>query len=81
MGRLDKERQLRLEPLRMRSAIKAIEFLGYDVVKVSETEISFVTDVITQNKVTYFPYSGWATGKDIKNGRGLRGLLIQIKKT
>lgn len=29
--------------------------------------------------VKYFPYSGWATGKTIKDGRGLDNLLKQLK--
>jgi len=29
--------------------------------------------------VLYFPYSGWASGKTIKAGRGLKNLLSQIK--
>ena len=28
--------------------------------------------------VKYFPYSGWATGKTIKDGRGLKNLIKQI---
>lgn len=29
--------------------------------------------------VKYFPYSGWATGKTIKDGRGLMNLINQLK--
>lgn len=29
--------------------------------------------------VRFFPFTGWATGKAIKDGRGLQNLLKQIK--
>ena len=29
--------------------------------------------------VLYYPYSGWHTGKSIKDGRGLKNLLKQLK--
>jgi hypothetical protein len=78
MPRLNKEREERLQPKRMAKAIKEIEEKGYKVTIISDTEISFTIDNITKNKVNYFPYSGWATGKDIKDGRGLKKLLNQI---
>ena len=31
-------------------------------------------------KVKFFPYSGWHTGKSIKDGRGIENLLKQLKK-
>lgn len=76
MSRLNIERQKELEPKRMEYAIKCITELGYKVNKISETELSF--DYNGQ-KVTLFPYSGWHTGKTIKDGRGLSKLLSQIK--
>lgn len=76
MARLDLDKQLLLEPLRMDYAIKKIEALGYKVTRVNETEIQFTYD----NKVVrFYPYSGWATGSSIKDGRGLRKLLRQLK--
>jgi hypothetical protein len=32
-----------------------------------------------ENEITYFPYSGWASGKGITDGRGLANLIKQIK--
>ncbi len=31
------------------------------------------------SKIKFYPYSGWATGKTIKDGRGLENLLKQLK--
>lgn len=32
------------------------------------------------HSIKYFPYSGWATGKTIKDGRGLNNLIKQLKQ-
>ena len=79
MARLDKERQRRLEPARMIKAIAEIKKLGYNAIQVSETRLQFITNPIQGYTVSYFPYSGWATGREIKDGRGLRKLLNQLK--
>jgi len=73
--RLDKERQERLEPQRMADAIESIEAMGYEPYKVNESLIEFYYE---GSKVMFYPYSGWHTGKTIKDGRGLRNLLKQI---
>lgn len=31
-------------------------------------------------KITFWPYTGWASGKTIEDGRGIRNLLSQIKE-
>ncbi len=76
MARLNKERQNDLEPKRIEIAKKEIEKLGYKVKKVSYCELNFEYGNF---KVKYFPYSGWASGATIKDGRGLKNLLNQIK--
>lgn len=79
MARLDKDREAKLTPLRMEKAIEEIEKIGFKVDTISDTELSITTDSIQNSKVKFFPYSGWATGKDIKDGRGLTKLLKQLK--
>ena len=74
-NRLDKERQERLEPLRMETAKKAILAKSYEVTEVSNTLLSFE---FKNCLILFYPYSGWATGKTIKDGRGLKNLLKQI---
>ena len=75
MSRLDIERQLKLEPERMEFAIKEISGKGYVINKVSDTQIQFDFNGHTVN---FFPYSGWASGSSIKDGRGIKKLLKQI---
>ena len=78
MARLDIQRQTTLEPKRMAYAISEIEKKGYEVIQISKTELQFIHNTQYGHKVSFFPYSGWATGSTIKDGRGLRKLLKQI---
>lgn len=76
MARLNQERQLELEPKRMAYAKKEIEKKGYKVIEVSNTQLQFEHTI--GHTVNFFPYSGWASGSTIKDGRGLSNLLRQI---
>ncbi|MCM1031603.1 MAG: hypothetical protein NC410_09225 [Oscillibacter sp.] len=76
MKRLDTERQKQLEPKRMEYAIQKIQQLGFEVKRISDSEINFQHKGHT---IKFFPYSGWATGSTIKDGRGLNKLLTQLK--
>jgi hypothetical protein len=74
--RLDAERQALLEPDRTTTAIKTLTEMGFNVQVVSNNEINFLfKDAV----IKYFPYSGWASGKSIKDGRGFQTLLNQLK--
>ena len=75
-NRLNKEREAKLQPQRMEHAIQEIEKLGYTITQKDNTRIRFG---YMDSYVTYFPYSGWHSGKSIKDGRGLQNLLNQIK--
>jgi hypothetical protein len=76
MSRLDKEKQLELEPKRFEFASDTISNLGFDIFDISLSSFSFF---FRGEKVTIFPYSGWHTGKSIKDGRGIKNLIKQIK--
>jgi hypothetical protein len=76
MARLDIERQKELEPERIEFSIKSIEDLGIPVQYADETKIGFI---FKKYMVWFYPYSGWHTGKSIKDGRGLQNLLKQLK--
>ena len=78
MARLDIERQTQLEPLRMEYAKEQISALGYEVSEHDGNELRFS---YRGKIVKFFPYSGWATGATIKDGRGLRKLLNQLKSS
>lgn len=75
--RLDQERQQKLEPKRLDLAVKEIEKMGYTITYKNESQINFLFDGHT---VYFFPYSGWHSGASIKDGRGLKKLLKQIRK-
>lgn len=76
MARLNIERQRRLEPVRIEHAVKRIQELGFEVIQRDNIQIQFIH---RGHVVTFFPYSGWATGKSIKDGRGLERLLKQLR--
>lgn len=77
MARLDLERQEKLEPKRMDVAMKEVIATGIKCL-FNVTDKSFEFN-FKGNPVKYFPYSGWHTGKSIKDGRGLQNLLKQLK--
>jgi len=74
--RLNIERQEKLEPERMEYAKKAITNMGYKITGETKTWIRFY---YKECPIMFYPYSGWATGKSIKDGRGLQKLLNQLK--
>jgi len=76
MARLNKEREIELQPKRLEYAKKRITELGYDITFEVDTRLDFV---FKGEVVKFFPYSGWHTGKSITDGRGLQNLLNQIK--
>ena len=76
MARLNIERMERLEPERIAHAGRRIEQLGYTITLRDNKKIQFIHKGKT---VTFFPYSGWATGKTIQDGRGLDKLIKQLK--
>lgn len=77
MSRLDKERQLALEPKRLNETKKALEKLGFEVEIIGPTRLNFM---FKGEVVHFFPYSGWHTGKSINDGRGFKKLLAQLKQ-
>lgn len=75
MARLNTERQEHLEPRRIDYAVRRFEQLGYEITLRDNRKIQFTHKGHT---VTFFPYSGWATGKTIKDGRGIENLIKQL---
>lgn len=73
--RLNQEREQRLQPERIKSAKAEIERLGFVVQFEDNTSLKFQ---YLGNLITFFPYSGWFSGKGVKDGRGLKNLLEQI---
>lgn len=75
-NRLNQEREKELQPIRIEYAIKFLNELGYTELEVDNTKIIFLHK---GEPVTFFPYSGWHSGKSIKDGRGLANLLKQLQ--
>lgn len=76
MKRLDKERQLKLEPKIINVAIEKIKGFGLEVISTDDTCVKFI---FKGNVISFYPYSGWHTGKGINDGRGANNLWIQLK--
>lgn len=76
MTRLNIELQQELEPKRLEYAKTVLEDLGVDIHFEDEKSIKFM---FKGHEITFFPYSGWHTGKTIKDGRGLKNLIRQLK--
>ena len=76
MARLDIEKQNKIEPQRVDYAKKEVEKLGFQIIFECKNRIEFE---YLGEKIQFYPYSGWATGKSITDGRGLKNLLNQIK--
>lgn len=75
MPRLNKNKQDKLEPKRLAFAKQELISLGYAILEETETSLVFYHQT---QKVTFFPYSGWHTGKTIKDGRGWKKLKQQL---
>ncbi len=75
-SRLDQDREQKLQPVRMVFAKSEIEKLGYEIISEDATKIKFY---YKGAMITFYPYSGWHTGKSIVDGRGIENLLNQIR--
>jgi hypothetical protein len=76
MARLDIERQVQLEGRRMDYAKEELEKRGFTVEQFGNTKLQFT---YKGARITLYPYSGWATGTTIQDGRGIENLLKQLK--
>jgi len=75
MPRLDTERQAILEPKRMEYAVSELKKLGYNLRIDGTQSIKFSHK---GSIITLWVYSGWHSGKTIKDGRGIHKLLKQL---
>jgi len=64
-----------LQPRRMQYAINMILNAGCEITFQDDKEIIFQ---YKDERVNFFPYTGWATGKSIKDGRGIDKLIKQL---
>lgn len=75
MARLDQERQTQLEPKRVQYAKDKLKEKGFEIQCSDQNRLMFL---YKGNKIEFFPYSGWYSGKGIASGRGLVNLLNKL---
>lgn len=75
-NRLNQDREASLQTKRIAFAIDAIGKLGLTILSSDNTKVVFE---FKGERITFFPYSGWASGKSIKDGRGWAPLFEQLK--
>jgi len=73
--RLDQERESKLQPKRYNHAVKELTSRGFLIEILDDTQFRFL---FKDEWVNYYPYSGWASGKTIKDGRGFDNLIKQL---
>jgi len=76
-NRLNQEREAELQPIRMKTCKEKLESLGYQVKSDDQTKLTFIHDGA---QITFWPYSGWHTGRSIKDGRGFNNLIKQLEE-
>lgn len=65
-----------LQKQRRELAESELNDAGMDIHYMDDTTIKFMYN---DSEVIFYPFSGWATGKSINDGRGLQNLLKQLK--
>lgn len=73
--RLNQDREKELQPQRMVYAATKIGELGLTIIYEDETTLKFI---YKDEEITIWPYSGWFSGKGVKQGRGIENLLKQL---
>lgn len=68
-----KERE-RLQPQRLEYSFKLLKEQGYHVTKVDETEL------LVEDFIKFFPFTGWWSGKGVGSGRGIQHLIKALNK-
>jgi len=76
-NRLDQGREERLQPKRMKNCKAKLEQLGFEVEQAGDIQLRFT---FKGSVISFWPYSGWHSGKTIKDGRGFLNLLKQLKE-
>ena len=70
------ESKNKIQKSRLEFAEMRILELGFDITSVNNTELRFE---FKGSIVYFFPFTGWHSGKNIQDGRGLNNLLKQLK--
>jgi hypothetical protein len=73
---MSRERRDQLEPGRFDFCVKQLKAMGYEVGTVDTRMITFTHK---GQRIIFYPFTGWFTGKTVKDGRGINNLLNQLK--
>ena len=73
------EEKNRIEPSRFKYATEQLEAIGCRVTPKNDGSRSILVEK-NGLKITFFPYSGWASGRGITDGRGIHNLINQLKE-
>lgn len=65
----------KLEERKAEKALIALDELGFDPIKIDDSEINFEYKGCV---VKYYPLTEWFSGKSVRDGRGLSKLLKQL---
>jgi len=76
MSHIEEKQEIQ-EPIRMQYAREQLTRLGYEVAQIGPHALRFT---FNGQPVTLYPYSGWFTGKTVKDGRGIDRLIKQVKQ-
>lgn len=75
-SRLDKDREAELQPKRI--LVAKAEIIKRDL-PITYEDANRIDFTYKGNRISYYPYSGWHTGKGIIDGRGFKHLFDQLK--
>lgn len=65
----------RIENKRIDYAKKKLKKLGIVITNETDNMLEFIYN---GENIKFYPYTGWHTGKSIKDGRGIKNLLSQL---
>jgi hypothetical protein len=65
----------KIESERIKYSAKQIENSGFEIWDITDKKIEFF---FKGSLITFYPFTGWYTGKTINDGRGFKNLIKQI---
>lgn len=65
--------------LTKRRSMYALEKLSQKQVHIDTVDEKKIVIIHRNKKIVLYPFTGWFTGKTIKDGRGIENLLSQLK--
>lgn len=73
------ERRARIEPRRVQYAREQLSSLDLSISFEYNAALRCFIIADGASIIRYYPYTGWFTGKSVKDGRGIHNLIKQLK--